>query len=146
MIWDFYKTSGQSGQSLVEAVVVIGVVTVLVTGIIVGTTASLRNINEGKTRSLALKYSQEGIEYARNLRNIGWTGFAEKSGVYCLDKTNVLTASANSVCPVNVDSIYIRSLTFTWVDPVMNVASKVAWDDGRGEHKSELTTNFTRWR
>lgn len=140
------KLVTNSGQSLVEAVVVIGVVVVLVTGIVVGTTASLRNTNEGKTRSLALKYSQEGIEYARNLRNIGWTGFAEKSGAYCLDKTSVLTAATSGECPVNVDSVYKRSLTFTWVDPVMTVVSQVSWDNGRGVHKSELTTNFTKWR
>lgn len=142
MIWDFSK----SGQSLVEAVVVIGVVILLVTGIVAGTTASIKNVDQGKTRSLALKYSQEGMEYARNLRNTGWETFQVKNGLYCLDKTSVLTAAASGTCPVNVDTMYKRSLTFTWSDPTMTVLSQVTWNDGNGEHKSELTTNFTKWR
>ena len=141
-----YKPLSQSGQSLVEAVVVIGVVVLLVTGIVAGTTASLRNIDQGKTRSLALKYSQEGVEYGRNLRNTGWETFQAKSGVLCLDKASVLTAASSGVCPVNVDSVYTRSLTFTWSDPTMTVVSRATWNDGSGEHKSELTTNFTKWR
>jgi len=65
----------QQGQSLVEMIVVIGVVVLLTTGIVVGTTTSLSRSETSETRSQALSYAQEGIELARGLRDAGWNTF-----------------------------------------------------------------------
>ena len=62
----------QHGQSLVEMVVVIGVVVLLAVGIIAGTTASLSATENAQTRSNALKFASEGIERTRELRDAGW--------------------------------------------------------------------------
>lgn len=135
-----------SGQSLIEAVVVIGTVILLVSGLIVGTTASLRASQAGRLRSQAVKYAQEAMEYARNLRNTGWETFQAKSGMWCLDKSLVLTQAQSGVCPTNIDSTFTRSITFSWTDPLMTVSVLVTWNDGSGTHQSAVTTYLTRWR
>lgn len=135
-----------SGQSLVEAVVVVGMVILLVSGLIVGTTVSLRTSESGKFRSQAVKYTAEGIEYARNLRNLGWEDFQVKTGDWCLDKEKALTAASGGICPINVDALFKRKLTMSWSDPKMTVMVTVTWNDGSGEHVSQATTYFTEWR
>lgn len=134
------------GQTLVEAVVVIGMVVLLVSGLIVGTTASLRAGEQGKYRAQAVKYAQEAIEYARNLRNTGWETFQAQTGTWCLDKSLVRSEAQSGVCPINVDSLFRRKLTLTWSDPQMEAVSTISWNDGSGDHKSELVTTFTQWR
>ncbi len=138
--------SSQRGQSLVEAVVVIGMVILMVGGLIVGTTVSIRASESGKFRSQAVKYTQEGIEYARNLRNLGWADFRAKTGDWCLDKAKVLTPANAGTCPINVDTIFSRKLSLSWSDPRMSVTVTVNWNDGSGEHVSQATTYFTEWR
>ena len=140
------RNDNRQGQSLVEAVVVIGMVIVLVSGLIVGTTVSLRSSELGRSRSLAVKYATEGIEYARNLRNVGWTDFQAKTGAWCLDKDKTLTQAVSGVCSANIDSMFARKLTFSWTDPKMTVTVAITWNDGSGDHKSELLTYFTQWR
>ena len=140
------RNDNRSGQTLVEAVVVIGMVVLLVSGLIVGTTASIRASERGKQRAQAVKYAQEAIEYARNLRNTGWQTFQSQTGDWCLDKSQVRTEAASGICPINVDTLFRRKLTLTWNDPQMDVTSTVSWNDGSGDHKSELVTYFTQWR
>ncbi len=138
--------SNRKGQSLVEVVVVIGMVILLVGGLVVGTTTALRSSEHGRLRSQSVKYAQEGVEYARDLRNFSWEEFQAKTGVWCLDKDGALTESQSSICPVNIDNALTRSLTFAWSDPRMTVTVVVSWNDGSGDHASTLITYFTKWQ
>jgi len=63
------KFKSQSGQTLVEAVVVIAVGTIVVGALVFATIASLRNSQVAKNQSQATKLAQEGIEKVRASRD-----------------------------------------------------------------------------
>lgn len=139
----------QSGQTLAEVVVAIGVIVLLVTGLIVGTSVTLKASQYSKARSQAVQYAQEAVELARNLRDSGWTDFMTYSGVtpksWCLDKAGVWTAMSGS-CSANIDNFYTRQVTLTWDDPRMKVDVVVSWIDGNKTYTVPITTYFTRWK
>jgi type II secretory pathway pseudopilin PulG len=134
-----------SGQTLVEIIVVVGVVVLLVTGLVIGTTSSLRIGEAGKIRSQAVKLAQEGIELARTVRDTQWSSFAAMNGAYCLGETNVWTP-ATGICAVNIGTTFTRTVDFAFVDPRMTVTATVTWQDSNGTKQTSLKTYFTKWK
>lgn len=138
----------QRGQTLVEAVVVVGVVVLLVTGLIAGTTASLRSAQSGRTRAQAVSYAQEGIEIVRGVRDQSWNKFQSYSGSYCLGSTQTLTPNSGT-CPVNLttsEGSFTRSVSFNWQNPKMVVTVTVSYTEGEGQKDVTLVTYFTEWK
>lgn len=139
----------QSGQTLAEVVVAIGVVVLLVTGLIVGTSVTLKASQYSKARSQAVQYAQEAVELARNLRDSGWTTFSAYGGIapvsWCLDKVGVWTQMSGA-CSANIDNFYTRQVTFTWEDPKMKTDVVVSWKDGNKTYIVPITTYVTQWR
>lgn len=139
----------QSGQTLAEVVVAIGVIVLLVTGLIVGTSVTLKASQYSKARSQAVQYAQEAVELSRNLRDSGWTGFFPYGAVtpisWCLDKAGSWTAMSGA-CSANIDNFYTRQVTFTWDDPRMKTDVVVSWIDGNKTHTVPISTYFTQWK
>lgn len=147
---DFSRSS--SGQSLLEVVIAIGVIAVLVMGLVVAATSSLRYSQESRLRSSAVKYAQEAIELAREIRDSStWTVFAQYSGsgtkTWCIDSDGAWTQDSGTGCgPIAPGSQFSRSVMFTWNDPLMQVVSTVSWISGGQTLSTELHTNFTQWQ
>lgn len=141
------KHTFQRGQTLAEVVVALGIVLILVTGLIVGGTSAIRTSDQGRMRSKATQYAQEGLELTRKRRDENWATFQATSGLWCLDKEGVFS-QAVGVCPVNIDNTFTRGVTFTWNAGAlrMEVTMTVTWQDGSSPHKSELVTYFTQWQ
>lgn len=145
----------QQGQSLVEMIVVIGMVVLLTTGIVAGTTASLSRSETSQVRSNALSFAQEGIELARKTRDSGWDAFAlmgESETTYCVGSDGAWGASPCTV--PNIDNKFTRSITLKLI-PIpakptmkeMNVTSRVAWGDTTNSSNAvQLTTYLTGWK
>lgn len=145
------KLPRDHGQSLLEIVVTIGVVVILVSGLVVAAISALRFGRTARTRSQAVKFTQEGIELTRDLRNRGWAAFAAYGTIsgklWCLSKAGVWTADdGDGVCPTNIDSLFARAVLFTWNDPLMKVTVAVGWSDGASTRETKLTTYLTEWR
>ena len=144
----------QSGQSLVEIVVVVGTVVLLVSGLIVATTTSLKTTRLSTTRSPAIKYAQEGVEQARKMRDTSWSSFlAQKDapgGLWCLGIQDTWTMAQGDEenCQSNIDAVFSRVIQFTWDAPNnrMLVQSTVSWNDGGVIRQSDVSTYFTNWR
>ncbi len=138
-----------SGQTLAEVVVAIGVIVLLVTGLIVGTSVTLKASQYSKARSQAVQYAQESIELARTIRDGGWTAFRAYGTVagtsWCLDKAGVWTAMDGSCLP-NIDNFFTRQVTFTWTDPRMKADIVVSWQDGNKTYTVPISTYFTQWK
>lgn len=142
------------GQTLVEMIVVIGVVIILVTGIIAGTSASLSRANDSELRSSAIRYAQEGIELARQMRDSGWTAFAALGAApttYCVGDDAVFTPSVGSCSTPNINNLYVRSITLRLVAPGDPTQTKVTVDvvvtwGGSTANNVELKTDLTQWR
>lgn len=135
------------GQTLVEVIVAIGVVVLLVTGLIVSTSVTLKASQYGKMRSLGTQYANEAIEVTRNLRDSGWSTFFTTYGGFswCLNKAGEWSKMVGACMP-NIDSFYTRVVTFTWDDPRMKVDVAVTWVDGAKTYSATLSTYFTQWK
>jgi type II secretory pathway pseudopilin PulG len=145
----------QKGQSLVEMVVVIGMVILLTTGIVTGTTISLNRSKTSQYQTKALAYAQEGIEFARSTRDAGWTAFAamgSASGtIYCVGSANPPVFVTGACSAPNISNFMTRNITFqlTTVSGVstMKVTSQVTWGDTSNTSNAvQLTTYLTQWR
>ncbi len=147
MIWVFNNMKNERGQTLVEIVAAIGVVVILLTGLLAGAIGSLKAAQYGKAKSLAVQYGQNAMETVRNIRNNSWSDFFAYGSVsgttWCLDKAGTWTETGTT-CPPNIDTIFTRTVVFTWQDPNMVVDVTVSWQ--AGAYKVDLSTYFTEWR
>jgi type II secretory pathway pseudopilin PulG len=135
------------GQSLIEMLVVLGLVVLLVTSVVVGSTASLRNQQLSANRDAGLKYAQQGMETIRSLRDADWTTFVSYSGSWCLNQDGTLVAFVDA-CSELYNDIYQRVVTFTWdsVNERMNIQMVVSWTLGSKSYSVKLESFFTDWR
>ncbi len=131
------------GQSLVESVVTLGVVVLLVTGLIVGTTASLRYAETSRLRTYATQYAQEGLELARKERDAGWAVFA-RSGTFCADAAGVILPNSCA----QIDNRYTRLLTYSYDVGTQSVVviSTVSWIESGIQKEVILQTTLTNWK
>lgn len=141
----------QSGQTLLELVIAVGVVAVVITALISAVTASLRYSQATRLRSRGVKYAQEAIELTRKLRDTGaWDAFmaySDGDGSWCLDELGVWTDDDGSgTCPISGVSNFWRNVRFVWSDPTMEVTARVSWADRSTPTTVELKTNFTQWK
>lgn len=133
------------GQTLVEAIVVIAVVVLLVTGLIVATTFSLKNVRQNQVKMQAVTLAEQGMEIVRSLRDTNWTSFAANSGTYCLGKSGQLSTPP---CPAdittNTDS-FARTVQFTLNGTTMDVTVTVAATYNSSAQPVTLSSYFTQW-
>lgn len=143
--------SDQVGQSLVEMIVVVGMVVLLTTGIVAGTTISLSRSETSKIRSSALTFAQAGIELARGQRDNGWDAFeamgTPSSTIYCVGSNG---AFVKETCTTNIDNRFTRSVTLEFTPASgMKVTSRVVWGDTTNPTNTntvQLITYLTQWR
>src|SRR3989304_3745944 len=68
------------GQSLYEVVFAIGIAAIIITGVLVVSTTSVRNSTFSKNNSQATKYAQEAMEWLRAERDVDWAIFYGHAG------------------------------------------------------------------
>lgn len=139
-------TQKTNGQTLVEIVVVIGVVVVLTTALLILTTYSIKTSRLSALKSQATKYAAEGMEFTRQRRDAGWTDFrALDKSDWCLNDGGGWTIG---VCTENVQKLYTRDVEFAWDDAAqrMNVTVTVGWQEGGNYYSSQLQSFFTEWQ
>ena len=80
----------ESGQSLIEIVLVLSVVVMVITGITFAVTSSLKNATFSKNQNLASAYAQQGMEIVRGIRDRSWSAFFSLPGgpFFCLPQNS----------------------------------------------------------
>jgi type II secretory pathway pseudopilin PulG len=142
----------QKGQTLVEMIVIIGIVVLLATGVVAGTTVSLSRSETSEIRSDAVSYAQSGIELARSLRDAGWDAFAAMGtpvSTYCVGSDG--TFGQPPCTALTIDGRFARAVTLELTTvlgiPTMKVTSMVSWGDTSSPANAvELTTYLTQWQ
>jgi Tfp pilus assembly protein PilV len=132
-----------SGQSLVEAVVAIGIALIVVTGLVVLAVGAVRSATLSRNRSVAVQYAQEGLEALRSVRDRDFTELPA-SGPNKLfwdgSQWNVLSGS-------DTIDLYSRSFTSSLVSSgKLKIVMTVGWADSAGSHSLDLTTYLTDWQ
>ena len=141
----------EKGQTLVEAIISISVVVLLVTGLVAGTSASLKTSQSGRSRDQAVKLAEEGLEYTRSLRDTSWSTLSSYSGDYCFDPTSQtpLVLTSDGTCSqkkTTSDTVFTRILSIRGVANRITVQSTVSYTENTKVQNVTLTTYLTNWK
>lgn len=145
------KQGSQSGQSLFEVVVAVGVFALIIAAIVGLATSSIRNTTFTRNNALATRYSQEAVEWLRTQRDTDWSSFHTYAlGVpptYCLSDlswADIGDCGSGDSVP---ETILFRKVDFLDVtDTSVTATIETSWTDSQGTHQVEVSTEFTDWR
>ncbi|MDE2026450.1 MAG: type II secretion system protein [Patescibacteria group bacterium] len=148
----------QKGQTLIEVLVALSVITLIVTSITIAVVTSLNNAEFVKNQNLATQYAQQGMEMMRFMRNTNYGEFVGLSQHYCLADTcrqvetdstapDYATCGPNpGVCNPNVNNTFVREITVYNNPPGAGspnqcqfgtyVISSVSWADNKCTSRS----------
>jgi prepilin-type N-terminal cleavage/methylation domain-containing protein len=139
------------GQTLIEVLVALGIISVVATALAAVVITSASNAQFSKNQNMATQYTQEGMEIVRRMRDSDYTVFRTYNSIYCLDKdSSILGPNCTSA---NIDNFFLRKVTITQgtcagsaVSNVASITVSVAWQDGKCSasnpycHASRLVT------
>lgn len=125
----------QKGETLLEALVALGLVAIVITAIANVVTVSLSNAQYNENQTLATKYAQQGLESVRQIRNTNYAAFRNYNGRYCFGKGQTTLGTPQTSCTTaNADS-FIRSVEINrnpgCAQNVSRVTVHVAFRDGK---------------
>jgi type II secretory pathway pseudopilin PulG len=150
----------KEGQSLVEALIALGVAAIVVSAMAVAAITSVNDADFSKYQNLATNYAQQGMEIIRQQSQTDWATFSGQAGSElnpskkCLDQNSTTLSAVDLVtgeCNQNIADqngkpFFVRSVTLTLtnyiphptssiVDPACNgsvqATVNVAWTDGK---------------
>ncbi|MEX0587547.1 MAG: hypothetical protein WD159_02250 [Patescibacteria group bacterium] len=131
------------GQSLVEAIVAVGITVLVITGLVVLAVGAVRSATLSRNRSLAVQYAQEGMEALRSVRDRDFSELPT-SGT-----SRVVWTGADWGVLAGTETIgnFTRCFTSEQVSAgKLKIALIVAWNDSAGDHTVDLTTYLTDWQ
>ncbi len=151
----FYKKHLRQGQSLIEAVVAIAVVSLVLVGLISAVTFSLANVQFSRNKAGADKYAQEVIEWLRSEREtLGWSDFYDKAQnagtTYCLnDLASWLVAGACTPGSTISGTIFTREVFLDGnggIKDQVSVKVTVSWQQGSRRSENVVNTYLNKWQ
>lgn len=158
------KKLNQLGAALLEVIVAVGIVTLVMTTIVSLVTVSLKSASIAQSKTLGTKYSQEGLESLRQMRNVlGWDTFlatlqADGTSIhYCL--TSVPTtgpefaALQNASCSdtqfVDAKNLFQRQadivITTNGTRTSVAVTIRTTWNDSGIQKQSVVSQQFEEY-
>lgn len=142
----------QKGQSLFEIVLALGVILLLIGGLVVAATTSIRNTTVSTSQAEATRFAQEVMEWLREEKGKDWGTFfgrASSSGtIYCLNSLSWPSSSGScgsSSFIVNTQYQRKATLTTDGLDKV-RVTVTVSWQEGGRSHTTDVSSVFTNWK
>lgn len=157
----------EAGQTLIELVVVVGVLVIVVGALTFATIASIRNAQFSKNQAQATKLAQEGIERVRTLRDrdradsISYNDGSLTAGKFSdlwlitlrcpancyfyFNPSGVLISATSSNAELISSGTFKRQFQIEdYASDQKKVTSVVTWIDFSGSHESRLTTILRR--
>jgi type II secretory pathway pseudopilin PulG len=127
-----FQFSVYHGQTLIETLAALGIISIVITAIGISVTTALSNAKYNQYETLATKYAQQGTEIMTQMRDDNYTNFKGYNGSYCLPKDQTILSAGP--CTANIDKIFVRSVTIAQGGCGVNVAQvtvSVAFADGK---------------
>jgi hypothetical protein len=106
----------QKGQSLVEALIALGVATLIVSAMAIAIVTSVNSSDYSKYENLATHYAQQGIQILQQSQS-DWAEFSKSDniGSKCLGDNNLLTPGVNCLLSpsptANLAGFFIRQVS-----------------------------------
>ncbi len=128
------KKLNQQGQTLIETLSALAIISIMIAAIATSVTKSLNNAKFDQNQTLVTKYTQQGAEIVQQIRDNSYTNFRNYNGTYCLGKGQTALGVMTGSCTVpNVDT-FIRSVIIQQAGCGANIAQVtvvVSFTDGK---------------
>lgn len=152
----FLKKGNHRGQSLLEAVVALGIITIVIMGLIRAGVVGVRNSSSSETQALTARYGTEAIEWLRNEESIlGWASFSAPFNTvgdyYCLPNSPLtvsvsLTGALGSLNLVNCPPIsgtgIVRKVRVVLTTP-LELSVEETWVEGNNQRSVSYNAQFS---
>lgn len=145
------KTTNQTGQTLIEALLAIAVAIIVVVGLVGMAVVSMRSANYSKNQAEAVRLARSQLELLRNMRDTSWSDFSlnltgNSCGTTGCCVTTVITTYSPAACTVNnTFDVKFTSSPVIIVDEV-TINTVVTFSEGAVVRTVPLTETFTNWR
>lgn len=103
------KKNLSRGQTLIETLAALAIISMVMTAIGVSVTTALSTAKYNQNETLATKYAQQGSEIVHQIRDDNYTNFKNYTGTYCLGSQPTLGIVQTSCTTPNVGT-FIRSI------------------------------------
>jgi len=155
------KRRFESGQSLVEVIVAVGLILTAVVALLTLATSSMKSSGFGAAKARATKLANEEMELVRAYRDeFGWSVFSSATGVpTCLDPAAPCHIEVNPITSVmtmrsgNDVAVLPFARSFVVVPPgvavdqsTYTIAVRVTWTDQSGDHTVEISSVLADWQ
>ncbi|MBU0572259.1 hypothetical protein KKH23_01145 [Patescibacteria group bacterium] len=142
-----------SGQSLFEVVLALGLATLIMVALVALVTSSIRNSGYSRNKTYATRYTQEASEWVRGQRDEGWDVFSTNFIIcptpphtQCLD---ALVWGDCGTCDETeyIENLFKREISFSDIEvDSVTVEITTYWTDTQGIHEVRNNTILTDWR
>lgn len=134
------KNSFSRGQTLIETLAALAIISIVITAIGISVTAALSNAKYNQFVTQATKFAQQGSERMTQIRDEDYNQFVNYNGTYCFSKnqTTISNPPQGSCSSPNVDN-FIRSVVIQQGGCAANVARvtvTVTFTDGKCQASS----------
>lgn len=148
-----FKKSYESGQSLVEAMIALGVAVIVIVALVNLSLVALRSSTIAQNQLMAKNLANQGLEAVRALRDSDWGKLPSDTGstIYYLnsDKTGFTTTVEQIDKDTTTTKFFTRKI-FVKDDAVdqekKQVTCEVTWSDSSGQKQVSISTYLTNWR
>ncbi|MEK7513538.1 MAG: hypothetical protein AAB430_00120 [Patescibacteria group bacterium] len=142
-----------SGQSLVEMVVAVGMMSLLMVALLSVTSLSIKNTRLAQSRTQAVGLVQEGVELMRAYRDFNWNGFYAKANgqsYVLLDNWTVETGLTQTGCSqtsyFDASNFFSRCVKLSTIEAGnVSVEVTVYWQEGSQLKQVVQSTNLSLW-
>ncbi|MEX1052549.1 MAG: type II secretion system protein, partial [Patescibacteria group bacterium] len=123
-----------SGFTLLEVLVVLGILSVFLLAAITISIVSVRNLKSSENKLLGTRYAEGLMEWVRGEKDADWDVFITKQGLWCFNEEEIIwpITTGNCAGQEKIKQIFDREVTLTYDDlserVVVNV--KVFWNEG----------------
>lgn len=141
----------ESGQSLVEAMIALGVAVIVIVALVNLSLVSLRSSTIAQSQLTAKNLANQGLEIVRSLRDQDWGNLPVTSTEpYYLnsDKTDLVDSPVEKIDKEPGDGFFTRKIFVADVgdDQKKQVTCVVEWTDSSGDKQVSVSTYLTNWR
>lgn len=142
----------KSGFTLLEVIVVIGILSVFLLSAVTVSIVSIRNLKNSENKILATRYAEGLIEWLRGEKEANWDIFITKgtpSGVtWCFaEPLNWPASSGECLQNQKINNFFNRKAIMTYDDNLerMNINATVTWDEGSESISIPINTIFEQY-
>src|SRR4030042_4162482 len=145
------RKSYESGQSLVEAMIALGVAVIVIVALVNLSLISLRSSTVAQNQLTAKNLANQGLEVVRSLRDQDWGNLPPASTEpYYLnsEKTGLVSDIVEKIDKESGDEFFTRKIFVADVgdDQKKQVTCEVTWSDSSGDKQVAVPTYLTNWR